>query len=332
MKRNASALIIIFFIILSCVSLPSCSQGIGNTDVGEESHAYGDMFPYTFKDSSGRSITLEKKPENVAILFSSFAEIWTLSGGEVDITVGDSIKRGFADEGVVLVDDGAGHTSINTEILVSALPDLVICTSDYAVQAECAEYLNSVGIPSAVFRVESVEDYLSVLKIFTDINGRADIYEEHGASIASKIDSLIGKVSAHTEGKDKKKILFIRAGSSAKSTKAKNSADNFACRMLAELNTYNIADSAPVLLDGLSLEQILLSDPEYIFITSMGSEEASRAYVNDLFAKEGWSSLSAVKNEKVIFLDKESFHYKPNARWLSAYEFLCDTLYPDLSR
>ena len=329
MRKYFSLLILTVFIFSFCLSLFSC--GNRNESIPTDSDKeVTEGFSYTFSDSLGNSVTLTKKPEKVAVLFSSFADIWTLSGGELYITVGDSIERGFANEGTLLADEGAGHTSINTELIVSKMPDLVICTADYTVQAECASYLSSIGIPSAVFRVESVDDYLKVLKIFTDINGTDDIYATHGEKLNSDVSSLLAKIQEHTSGKEKKNILFIRAGSSPKSTKAKNSADNFACRMLEELSTYNIADSATVLLDGLSLEEILIKDPEYIFITTMGNEEAAREYVNSLFSEEGWSTLSAVKNGKVIFLEKDLFHYKPNAKWYSAYEFLCRTLYPEL--
>ncbi|MBO5273008.1 MAG: hypothetical protein J6I45_00160 [Clostridia bacterium] len=38
-------------------------------------------------------------PEKTAVLFSSLAEIWLEAGGSVDITVGESIERGFVPEG-----------------------------------------------------------------------------------------------------------------------------------------------------------------------------------------------------------------------------------------
>ena len=44
------------------------------------------------------------------MLFSSFADVWETAGGRVDITVGESVERGFAPEDVLLVDDGAGKT------------------------------------------------------------------------------------------------------------------------------------------------------------------------------------------------------------------------------
>ena len=45
----------------------------------------------TFTDSVGNLVTLNKKPEKVAVLFSSFADIWVSAGGRVDITVGESV-------------------------------------------------------------------------------------------------------------------------------------------------------------------------------------------------------------------------------------------------
>ena len=330
MKKILSFAILIFFLLSAFLSFASCTDS--NRANGSETNngTEGGGFPYTFTDNIGKTITLTKKPEKVAVLFSSFADIWTLSGGDIYVTVGDSVERGFASEEVILVDNGAGHTTINTELLVSKMPDLVICTADYTVQAECADYLSSIGIPSAVFKVESVDDYLRVLKIFTDINQTPNVYQEHGTKLKESISSLLAKVSEFTADKEPTDILFVRAGSSQKSTKAKNSADNFACRMLGEMQTYNIADSAHVLLDGLSLEEILIRDPEYIFITTMGDENAAKKYISDLFCKDGWKDLSAVKAGKFIFLPKELFHYKPNSRWLESYEFLSKALYPTL--
>ena len=78
------------------------------------------------------------------------------------------------------------------------------------------------------------------------------------------------------------------------------------------------------------LEEILLQDPDHIFLTTMGSEEAAKAYIGDLFLQDGWNRLTAVQNGQYTFLPKELFHFKPNARWAEAYEILAQTLYPEL--
>ena len=100
--------------------------------------------------------------------------------------------------------------------------------------------------------------------------------------------------------------------------------------MLDELGAHNIADEAEVLLDGLSLEEILLQDPAHIFLTTMGSEQAAVSYIGELFSQDGWKDLTAVKQEQYTFLEKELFHFKPNARWAEAYESLAKLLYPEL--
>lgn len=94
--------------------------------------------------------------------------------------------------------------------------------------------------------------------------------------------------------------------------------------MLGEFHISNIADDAPIIIDSLSIEEILLRDPDFIFIATMGDEEAAKKNVREMFSEPEWQSLSAVRNEKYVFLPKELFHYKPNARWGEAYDFLSD--------
>ena len=282
---------------------------------------------YSFTDSENNSVVLKEKPKKVAVLFSSLADVWVTAGGKVDITVGETTDRGFADETAVLVDGGAGKT-IDKEILIAEKPDFVICSADLEAQKETAELLRKNNIPVAEFRVDSFSDYLSMLKICTDITGNTTAYDEYGVSVQKKIDEIITKTSK--EEIEEPKILFIRAGSGADSTKAKTAKDNFVCQMLNELGTYNIAENAPVLLDGLSTEEILRENPYYILVSTMGKEEAAKAYMESVMEDDVWSSLSAVKEDRFAFLPKELFQFKPNSRWAEAYEYLAKLIYPDL--
>ena len=259
-------------------------------------------------------------PERVAVLFSSLAEIWLDAGGEIAVTVGETVERGFAPEGTPLVDEGAGKT-INLELLVSLEPDLVIASADIPAQAEAAEILEKAGIPVRLFRVESFVDYLTVLESMTQITGNRSAYE-NGLALAKQIEVLL----AASAGKNPGTILFIRAGSTDASTKAKLAEDHFACAMLEEFGCHNIAADAPVLLDGLSMEAVLLADPDYIFFSLMGKEETALAHVRSLLEGEVWGQLTAVRNGKVTILPKELFHYKPCSRWPEAYRFLAEIL------
>lgn len=281
---------------------------------------------YTFSDDTLREISVPEKPEKVAVLLSSLADLWITAGGTVDITVGETVERGFAPESVILVDAGAGKT-IDIERLVAAQPDFVLYSSDLSGQLECADTLRAAGIPAAGFRVETFRDYLRVLKICTDILDTPDRYEQYGTTVEMEIDSLIALAQGQEPQPD---ILFVRAGSSAKYTKAKTAENHFVCGMLKDLGTFNIAEKAPVLLDGLSIEEILLSDPDFILFTTMGDEGAGQAYMDSLISDPVWQTLTAVREGRVSQLPKDLFQYKPNARWGEAYAYLIELLYGDI--
>ena len=278
----------------------------------------------SFQDSAGETIVLPEKPERVAVLFSSFAELWQLAGGTVAVTVGESVERGFVPEGTPLVDDGAGK-KIDLERLLVEEPDFVICSGDIAAQAETAEALNELNIPAAQFMVESFADFLQVFEICTTITGDETAFETYGTGQQKAIEGILAE--NNFAGVD---ILFIRAGSSARSVKAKTSEDHFAAEMLKELGARNIADDSliadAVVSETLSIEYIIQEDPDYIFFTAMGDEAASQSFVKEMLQEDAWSSLSAVKEGNYAFLTKELFHFKPNGRWAEAYETLAGLL------
>ena len=280
----------------------------------------------TFADDTGAEVTVAGKPQKVAVLLSSLADLWVTAGGTVDITVGETLERGFAEETVILVDEGAGKT-INLETLIAAQPDFVIYSADLSGQLSCAETLRAAGIPAAGFTLESFEDYLRVLKICTDILGTPHRYEQYGTALQTEIDAMVAIARAQENQPD---ILFVRAGSSARYTKAKTAENHFVCGMLKDLGTFNIAEKAPVLLDGLSTEEILLSDPDFILFTTMGDEAAGISYMESLLSDPVWQTLTAVRSGNVHQLPKELFQYKPNARWTEAYAYLIELLYGDI--
>lgn len=283
---------------------------------------------FSFSDDTGREVTLAARPQKVAVLFSSLADVWVTAGGSVDITVGEAVERGFAPETATLVDESAGHSSIDLETLVAAGPDLVIGTADYPCQAEACAFCADHGIPAAALRIESFADYLTVLELFCQLTGCTENYEAYGTAVAERIDAVRAALPTDAVAP---RVLFVRMGSGARSTKAKTAADNFVCVMLEELGAENIADAAPVLLDGLSLETIVAQQPDFIFLSTMGDEDAAKAYGASLFAEAGWRDLTAIQSGSYCFLPKDLFHYKPNSRWDEAYLTLAQLLYPEVA-
>ena len=258
-----------------------------------------------------------------ACLNSSLADLWQLAGGSVDITVEESVERGFASPEALLVDSASGR-NINTELLVAAEPDLVIGSADTASHVRLSSFLDKAGIDMILVDMDSFDDFLSVFHTLTDIIGRSDLYEKYGEGQKTAIEEIIANAAGY---ESKPRVLFVRAGSAFSYVKAKRTDDHFAAKIIEDLGAVNIADEYGMLTDSLSLEAVLESNADKILVVPQGDEDASIAYITDLFSQPGWRDVRAIENGSVYFLPKELFHFKPNGRWAEAYEMMEEVLY-----
>lgn len=137
---------------------------------------------------------------------------------------------------------------------------------------------------------------------------------------------MVEKSKKRVEENGAPTVLSMVASASA--VYAKNSEGNVLGATLKSLGCINIADSDSMLLDNLSMEHILVSDPEYIFFVQRGDDEAGmREYVQQyLMENPLWGQLTAVKNGRVFFMEKDLYNLKPNHRWGEAYEIMEDIL------
>ena len=274
----------------------------------------------TFTDDLGREVTVEQ-PERVACLLGSFAQIWQLAGGEVCATPDDAwddLQLSLAEDTVNL----GNIKQLNLELLLSAQPDFIMASTNTRQNLEWKDTLEATGIPVGYFDVADFDDYLRLLNICTDITGRKDLYEEHGLSVQETIDRVLAQSKERLTGKEAPTVLSMRA--SASLLTVKNSEDNVLGEMLHSLGCENIADSNSMLLENLSMESILESDPDYIFIVQRGDdEEGMKAYVQEMLMDHPlWAQLTAVKEGNVFFMEKNLYNLKPNHRWGEAYEKL----------
>ena len=310
MNKKSIIIAVVIVVLLIFIS------GAVETNKPESSGEY-----FTFTDSEGEIVELSHKPQKTAVLFSSLAECWIEAGGEVYVTVGESVERGLVKEETELVDKGAGKT-VDTEKLISLEPDFVICSADIASHRDVASALKKAKIPVAMLRMDTFEDYLTIFRTLTKITGKTENYEQFGENAKSEIEQII----SGGKRENNPKILFVRSGSSYSSAKAKKADDNFAAKILEDFGCINIADKAEVLLDNLSAEVILKENPQYIFVSVMGDYDNSKAYMQELLAKKEYASLDAVKNGRVYFLPKELFQYKPCGRWAESYRYISSIL------
>lgn len=274
----------------------------------------------TYTDALSREVTINN-PERVVTLLGSYCDEWLLAGGNVVGTVSDSFKATDYELDESVVDVGS-HMEPDIEKIINLEPDLVFASSMLDSQLELQETFEKAGITVVYMYVNSFDDYLESLRLFTQITGREDLYEEYGTKVALQIEEAKGRIDGR-----KPTVLFIR--SSSTSVKVKGSEGTVGGEILADLDTINIADSES-LLEDLSMEAIVLADPDYIFVTTQGSDlEAALANVNEaMINNPAWETLTAVQNGNYYVIDKELYNAKPNERWGEAYEKLAEIIYP----
>ncbi|MDE5576033.1 MAG: ABC transporter substrate-binding protein, partial [Oscillospiraceae bacterium] len=278
----------------------------------------------TFTDALGREVTVNN-PEKAAALLGSFAEVWTLAGGQLASAPDDA----WNDMELSLSEDVLDLGKINElslETLLSADPDFIIASSQVRIDLEWLNTIESTDIPIAYFDVSDFDDYLAMLKICTDITGRDDLYQKNGLDVKDTVDRVIADSAARAAEKGAPEVLSLRA--SASYVRAKSSRGNVLGKMLDTLGCVNIADGNDAFLEKISIEHIIERDPDFIFVVQTGDDKNGAQETLDAFIADNpaWSGLTAVKEGRVYFMDKRLYNLKPNARWGEAYEKLEEIL------
>ena len=258
------------------------------------------------------------KPERVIALSKSNAELWLLAGGTLIATSDDALKLDGISEDTVGLGD-MDHVSL--EAIAALEPDLLILFSTEPSQKALGEAAEDIGITVYYTNIDNFTDYETVMTELTEYTGRTDLYESKVADVSEKIDEILNGVPS---GEGEKTYLFLHV-SATKSKVEKN--DYFACEIFNRLGLINIAadDSA---FDELSLEQIVTSDPDYIFVVTRGDEKKALDSFDELFTgRPAWEELSAVKNGRYYLLSKDLFGLKPNDRWAESYREAYTLLY-----
>ena len=327
-----------FLVMMACVlAMTGCAgkESSENREQKESVVQEGEAFSFTDALQRRVSFTAEECEQmrngeyRVAVLSGSLAQIWALAGGELTAATEDAFEP--ADErdsnaatGITENTVNAGSLKTpNAEVIAQADVDMAVLSAELTGHLALEDTLNKLGIKSIYLSVEGFEDYLEALKLFTRMTGQEERYEEYGEKVAGEVEAQVNR-----QDESQPKVLLLRAYSSG--VKAKGS-DNMTGQMLKELGCVNVADSGNLFAEEVSLEAVILADPDYIFVTIMGDDtEAALQQVQVTLADNpAWKNLSAILKGNYHVLPKELFHNKPNERWAESYKILADILYPE---
>lgn len=328
MKRMVPALLVVVLLFSACaaqiqtpaseptaVTVPSVAEETETVPKTEKA--------VTFTDDRGREVTVEQ-PQRVAVLIGSFVDIWCLAGGADSlVAAANDAWTSFDNLPLEGVTNIGSSKDLNLELIIASDPDFIIASCNTALDIELEPTFEAMGVPTAYFEVSTFDQYLHMLDICTRITGNQEAYQTYGADIQAQVDAAIGRADGSSP-----KVLYIRSSSS--SCKVKNSEGSVLGEMLHDMGCVNIADSDTGLLENLSIEAIMVDDPDAIFLVYQSADPsvAEETFRKTLGTDPAWANLRAVKEGRVYVMDQKLFNLKPNGKWGDAYEQLADILYP----
>lgn len=289
-------------------------------------------------DDSGRGeLTIEKNPQNAAVLYGSLACLWYEAGGVSPLLIGGSsaislyeeqIGRDITqDEGVTIISESSSGSEWDIEKIIANKPDLIVVSMGMKGYASIGASAEAAGIPVIAIQYDHVQDYLKWFKVFCNLTGHPELWEEIANATAEKIIEIVSQVPTDVAS-PKVAVLGVVSGKlRAYGTEAA------AGTVVKELGGTNVFDDGtkPFESVDIDLEQLYAAAPELIVVNQRGKAGATQKELEEVVGGNPvWNELAAVKNEKVFFLEKGLFHNKPNHRYQEAYLVMAQYLYPDV--
>jgi iron complex transport system substrate-binding protein len=272
----------------------------------------------SFTDGLGREIKLDGPAKRVVSLAPSNTEIlFAIGAGEQ--TIGRDQLSDYPAEATNVTDIGPTFDALNTELIVSLEPDLVLAAEINT--PEQVKALEDLGL--TVYYLSNpltLEEMYGNLEIVAQLTG-------HEAETATLIESLKARVAAVDEKiapLSSRFSVFYELDASDPAKPYTAGKGTFITLLIERAGGYNIAGD----IDGypqLSLEQVVAADPAFIIL----GDARYGVTIESIAQRPGWENLSAVKNGKVVPFNDDLVS-RPGPRLVDALEELAKLLRPEL--
>ena len=272
----------------------------------------------TFTDGLGREISLNGPAQKIVSLAPSNTEILFAIGAGSQVLGRDNLSD-YPAEAANVTDIGSPFEALNTELIVSLKPDLVLAAEINT--AEQVKQLEDLGL--TVYYLKNpltLEEMYDNLEIVAQLTG-------HEMEAATLIESLKARVAAVDEKiapiSSRPNVFYEMDGTDpAKPWTAGKG--TFITQLIDRAGGYNIAAD----IEGypqLSLEQVVAADPAFIIL----GDARYGVTPESIAQRPGWENLSAVKNGNVVPFNDDLVS-RPGPRLVDALEELAKLLRPEL--
>ena len=320
MLRKILLVTLLITLMTACApqATPTTAPAATEVPATEASTASPAPATLTFTDGLGREITLDGPAQRIVSIAPSNTEI-LFAIGAGDQVVGRDQVSDYPEAAKNVTDIGPAFETLNTELIVSLEPDLVLAAEINT--PEQVKELEDLGLTVYYLNnPHTLEELYINLEIVSQLTGRepetTPLVESLKARVAA-VDEKIAPISYPVS-------VFYELDSTDPSKPYTAGKDSFITLLIERAGGANIAAD----LEGypqMSLEQIVVADPEFIIL----GDSMWGVTPEMVASRPGWENLSAVKNGKVVPFD-DNLVSRPGPRLVDGLEQLAKLLHPEL--
>lgn len=273
----------------------------------------------TMTDREGNEFTLPNKVEKIISTAPSNTEVLVELGLSDKLVAVDKYSadvEGISDD-IPQID----FRNPDAESIISLEPDMIIASGHNKVGDEDPFQL----VKDAGITVVYIPSSTSIDGIYEDIDFIADITgtEKEGKELVENIKKEVEEVKAIGDTITDKKKVYFEIGSGSALYSFGNS--TFLNEMIEIIGAENIFKDQESWISP-SPESVIDANPDVI-LTNMADTNGVSA-VDDIKNRDGWDSITAVKEDQVYKIDKNSSS-RPSQNIIKALKEMAKAIYPN---
>ena len=263
----------------------------------------------TVQDFSGREVTLDQPAKRIVALAPHIVEN-LYSAGAGDKLVGVVSYSDFPDEAKNVPEVGT-YNAFSLEQVLALNPDLVVMWGSGNGMQTLSTF-EALGIPVYVSELRQLSDVPKSIRNLSQLAGTPAI----GEAEASRIETELNALHRRYGEKRSLSVLYQIWNDPLQTVNG----EHLISEIISLCGGYNIFGDARSLAPRVSIESVLLRDPDAIVASGMG--EARPEWLDQWRA---YPSLTAVADEALFFVNPDHLQ-RPSARIVLGARSLCQQL------
>lgn len=321
---------IVLLLLIMVFSFIGCSSG------NEQSDKDQNLTERTITDMAGRTVTIPAEinkvyaTHSIGTLFVYTLAPEKLAGWSYDLS--ESEKQ-YIDEkyyDLPVLGRWKGTNSSNLEEILKVKPDIIINMGDldegYIIESNDIEKMLNIPVIMVDGSIANQAASYEFLGEVLGVEDRAKKLADYSSDVFNNITNKAKSI------KDEEKIaVYYAAGLNGLETIPAGSINTEVLDLVGGINIADPGIDKDLRRLEISMEQLLLWDPELIILSSNSSH--NEGLYQDILSNKSWGNISAVKNQSVYEIPYgpyDWFSQPPTLLRTMGLQWLANLLYPDI--